>query len=212
MDERFAVAFRDGTRQATGALVVEAGRLRLQGRSAGASLELEIPYSELAEVRVGRLAGERLNGYPTLVLERTSLPPVRVAPFGFGLVREIGELLFSLTQPAQAETLAVQVPLKPGCLGRARKLLAKGPPLDPASLGLSGHEVYLREGQAVFLFRGANVRAQVGQAMRQPAVWRAGLAWQRCLAGPPSILETTGRSLDAAPAYRWPPPELQPRP
>ena len=103
--------------------------------------------------------------------------------------------------------LAVWVPLKPGCLGRARKLLAKGPPLDPASLELSGHEVYLSESEAVFVFHGANVRAQVNRAIRHPAVWRAGVAWQRCFAAPPQIVEPAELSLDADPAYRWIPAE-----
>ncbi len=203
MGERFAVVFRDGPRQAAGALQVEPDRLRLCGRMDEANIDLEIPYSDLAEVRVGGLGDERLNGYPTLVLERTTLSPVHVAPLGFGLLREIGDLLLSLTRSAEADALAVQVPLKPGCLGRAQRLLAKGPPLDPASLGLSGHEVYLREGEAVFVFRGSNVRAHVGQAMRHPTVWRAGLAWQRCFAAPPRIVEFADLTLDDAPAYRW---------
>jgi hypothetical protein len=204
LQERYAVVFRTGEMQATGRLEIEQDRLLLSGRGREGSLELEIPFSDLVEVRVGRRPEERLNGYRTLVLERASDPVVRVAPFGMAMLPEIADLLVSLAGRGGGSVLAVWVPLKPGCLGRARKLLAKGPPLDPASLGLSGHEVYLTESEAVFVFRGANVRAQVGRALRHPAVWRAGVAWQRCFAAPPEIIDQAAlRNLNAEPAYRW---------
>ena len=210
MHERFAVVFRNGSAEAAGALEVEPNRLLLHGGANDARLELEIPFSDLSEVRVGRRPSERLNGYATLILERTTLPPVQVAPLGMALLSEIADLLVSLTNRATGDVLTVRVPLKHGCLGRARKLLAKGPPLDPASLGLSSHEVYLRDGEAVFVFRGSNVRAQVSKAIRHPAIWRAGLAWQRCFAAAPQIVEPADVSLDD-PAYRWSPPDQQAR-
>jgi hypothetical protein len=203
MHERFAVVFRDGGRQAAGALDVEQDRLLLHGRGRDGSLELEIPFSDLNEVRVGRRPSERLNGYQTLLLERTTLPVVQVAPLGVALLPEIVALLTSLTSREVADELAVAVPLKPGCLDRARTLLAQGPPLDPASLGLSSHEVYLREGEAVFVFRGSDVRAHIGAAIRHPTVWRAGLAWQRCFDGAPQIRDLADVWLDPVPAYAW---------
>jgi hypothetical protein len=203
MHERYAVVFQTGEIRATGRLEIEQDRLLLSGRTTEGTLELEIPFSDLLQVRVGRRPSERLNGYRTLLLERTAKPVVHVAPLGIALLREITDLLVSLTGSGGGNLLAVRVPLKPGCLSRARKLLAKGPPLQPASLGLSAHEVYLSESEAVFVFRGANVRAQVSQAARNPAVWRAGLAWQRCFAAPPQIVDPEELSLDAEPAYRW---------
>lgn len=204
MHERFAVAFRDGSAQAVGALDVEQDRLLLRGRTPEGELTLEIPCSDLSEVRIGRRPNERLNGYATLLLERPGKTPVQVAPLGVALLPEIAELLFSLTRPADGDMLVVVVPLKPGCVGRARELLAKGPPLDPASLGLRSHEVYLSEDEAVFVFSGSNVQAQVNKAIRQPAVWRAGLAWQRCFAAAPRIFAAVAPpSFDAEPVYRW---------
>ena len=211
MDERFAVVFRDNSTEAPGALEVEPDRLRLRGRGRGCYVELEIPYSDLVEVRIGRRTSERLNGYATLILERATLPPVHVAPLGVAMLPEISDLLTTLSQRAGGDVLAVLVPLKPGCLDRARKLLAKGPPLDPASLGLSSHDVYLRDGEAIFVFRGSNVRAQVSKAIRHPAIWRAGLAWQRCFAAPPRIVELADVSLDHNPAYHWIQPDQQAR-
>jgi hypothetical protein len=203
MHERYAVAFQTGENHATGRLEVSQDRLLLCGRSTDGVLELEIPFSDLMEVRVGRSPNERLNGYRTLLLERETGPVVRVAPLGMALLPEIADLLLSLSRSGSGNVLAVRVPLKPGCLDRARELLAKGPPLEPALLGLSGHEVYLSESEAVFVFRGTNVRAQVGTAMRHPAVWRAGLAWQRCFAGAPQIVEVLDPAPDTLPAYTW---------
>ena len=56
------------------------------------------------------------------------------------------------------------------------------------------------------------VRARVGQATRHPAVWRAGLAWQRCFAAAPQIVDIADLSLDADPTYRWPEHDQQPVP
>lgn len=211
MHERFAVAFEVGSARAAGALDVEDDRLVLRGSGSDGCLELEIPFSTLAEVRIVRRPSERLSGYPTLVLERGPLPAVRIAPFGMTLLPEIADLLTSLGHRAGGDVLTVSVPLKPGCLERARTLLAKGPPLDPASLGLTSHEVYLREGEAVFVFRGHDVRTKVGSAIRHPAVWRAGLAWQRCFAAPPEIVESSEVAVDCAAAYRWVDSEQQVR-
>jgi hypothetical protein len=206
MQERYAVVFREGTVQATGRLDVEPDRLLLQGVSAHGELTLEIPCSELREVRVVQSPRERLNGYRTLVLDRSRGQAIQVAPLGVAFVPEIVSLLSSLTN-RDCDALAVRVVLKEGCLERARELLAKGPPLDPASLGLSSHEVYLREGEAVFVFRGSDVRARVNKALAHPAVWRAGLAWQRCFAAAPQIVDAADVWLDPAPAYAWAAPD-----
>lgn len=209
MHERFPVVFQVESAMAAGALDVEDDRLCLGGGVGDGRLELEIPFPSLAAVRVCRRLSERLNGYPTLVLERTALPAVLVAPFGMTLLPEIADLLTSLSQRADGEALTVFAPLKPGCLERARELLAKGPPFDPATLGLSGHEVYLREGEAVFVFRGDHVRTKIAKAIRHPAVWRAGLAWQGCFAASPQTVEAADVLLDSEPAYRWIGSELE---
>lgn len=207
LNERYAVLFRTGETQATGRLEIQQDRLLLSGSTSDRNLELEIPFADLVEVHVGRRPGERLNGYRTVILERETGPAVRVAPLGMALLPEITDLLTSLTRRDTESVLVVCVPLKPGCLGHARELLKKGPPLDPASLGMSGHEVYLSEDEALFVFRGANVRAQVAKAIRHPAVWRAGVAWQRCFAAPPQVIDQAALlSLDTEPAYRWVPP------
>jgi hypothetical protein len=207
MHERYAVVFRErGGAVFAGSLELRRDRLLLSGRAGQRRVDLSVPLVDIAEIRIGRLPADRLNGYVTLVLERGRMSALQVAPLGAGVLHEIADLLSALAAEGRAggEELAVVVPLKPNCLVRAAELLEAGPPLDPVALGLTSHQVYLREGEAVFVFRGPDVSARVGKAMRRPALWRAGLAWQDCIAGRPSIHSSTEMvSREAIPAYSW---------
>jgi len=207
MHKRYAVVFSERGKAFAGALEVGEDRLLLTGDAVGRRCDLAVPFSDLAEIRIGRGRADRLNGYPTLVLERRRMPAVQVAPLGSGLLHEIVDLLRSLAAEGGhgGDVLCVVVPLKPDCLPRAASLLAAGPPLDPAALGLTSHQVYLRENEVVFVFRGPDVRARVGKSVRSPALWRAGLAWQDCIAGRPSIHRSAEMIPNAAmPDYSWP--------
>jgi hypothetical protein len=211
MHERFAVVFCErGEAAATGALELNHDRLLLTGRAGEKRYALSVPLAVITAIRIGRLPADRLNGHTTLLLERERMPVVQVAPLGAGLLHEIADLVGALAAERRAggEELAVVVPLKPNCLQRAAKLLEAGPPVDPAALGLTSHQVYLREGEAVFVFRGPNVSARVGKAMRSTSLWRAGLAWQDCIAGRPTIHRSTEMlSSEATPDYSWAAPE-----
>jgi hypothetical protein len=211
MHKRYAVVFSErGGDAAAGALELNDDRLLLKGGTGQKRRALSVPLADITAIRIGRLLADRLNGRTTLVLDRGRRPAVLVAPLGAGLLHEIADLVGALTaeQRANGEELAVVVPLRPNCLPRAAKLLEAGPPVDPAALGLTSHQVYLREGEAVFVFRGPDVSARVGQAMRSPALWRAGLAWQDCIAGRPTIHRSTDMlSREAAPAYSWAAPD-----
>lgn len=195
--ERYAVVFREqGAPPAAGSLELRGDSLFLSGPRG----ELEVPLEDVEDVRIaGR--GDRINRHPTLVLERIDGPAVHVAPLGAGLVHEIADLVSGLTRKS-GDVLTVLLPLKPGCAGRARGLLAEGPPLDLEALGLTAHEVYLRDDEAVFVFRGPNAASLVGRAARSPVLWRAGIAWQACMAGRPRVVEAA--ELDPAElAYSW---------
>lgn len=205
--QRYAVVFREqGRLVVAGCLEVADDHLLLAGGAGERARTLEVALTDIAEVRVGNRPADRLNGYRTLVLERIQLPPIEVAPLEVGLLHELADLLALVTgeAPGTGRTLAVVVPLKPGSLERARELLANGPPLDAAALGLTGHHVYLRDGEAIFVFEGPEVEARVGDAIRSPALWRAGIAWQDCIAGRPRV-DKQFRMLaaDETPAYTW---------
>ena len=206
---RYAVFFRAGTSGPTaGALVVDDQRFMLIGGNNDNPIELSVPYSELRDVRIGRSNEERLNGRPALMLVRDDGPVVQVAPFGFGLLHELAELLATLTRQQsdeRNEQVAIVVPLKTQCVERAKELVAKGPPFDPAALGLDRHQIFVNEREALFIFSGPNVRAKLQQATRNPSLWLAGLAWRACIAGPPRLTNPDeGLPVhNSQPLYSW---------
>lgn len=213
---RYPVVFREqGKPSAAGSLEVAENSLRLAGTRDGGTHKVEVELADIDEVRIGRRPEERINGYPTVVLERRELPAVEVAPLGATLLHEIADLLAQVTEeaPGSADVLTVYVPLKPGCSERAGQLLAQGPPLEPSTLGVTEHYVYLRDREAIFVFQGPGVQARIGQAMRSPVLWRAGLAWRDCIAGRPRI-DKHPPPLTAAetPFYRWTAPPQSPGP
>jgi hypothetical protein len=203
---RYAASFCSGfSAPAAGALVLEEDRLRLEGRSLQGQLELNIPYSELSEVRIGRLPEELVNGNAALLLSRRDGELFRVKPIGFGLLHELADLLASLAnEHAEGnEQVAVVLPLRAGRLWRARELVAQGPPFDPAVLRLRKHEVYLTEAEAIFVFEGRNVRRMIERLTHDPTLWQAGLAWRSCIGGRPRLITETRHLVDAQPAYSW---------
>jgi hypothetical protein len=185
---RYPVIFREPPgAPVTGALVIASGEVLLEGRS---GVVLRIPYSELAEVRVGRGPGESLHGRPVLWVARRDRGAVQIEPLGPGLLDELADLLSALvSELSDAERqLAVVVPLRRGRLARARELVAAGPPFDPAALGFTRHEVFLDEAEAAFVFSGPRVRETLEQASRDPTLWRVGLAWRDCIGGRPRLV------------------------
>jgi hypothetical protein len=168
---RCAVAFDTGDAPAAGSLVVTDAAVWLSGRCHGEPVELGIPRDELTRVRIGRSSGERLNGYSTVVLERRIGADVLVAPFGFGLLHEIAELLGSINvRPIRpSERLELIVPIRNGSHPQVRRLVSSGPPFEPAKLGLRRHDVYLDQDHVRFVFEGDGVRGHCStcSAMRR---------------------------------------------
>jgi hypothetical protein len=190
---RYAVAFEVEGAPAAGALAVGEEGVRLSGRRRGEWFELSIPREDLAGVHIGRSSGERLNGYKTVVLERRDRPDVLVAPFGFGFLHEIADLLGSINaQPSRpSERLELIVPIRRGSLLRVRQLISTGPPFAPKQLGLRRHEVYLVDDQVRFVFEGYGVRDALQHLVGDVAVWRAGLSWRQHIAGRPQLGDET---------------------
>lgn len=86
-------------------------------------------------------------------------------------------------------TIAVIAPLKYGTQAEARGLIAAGPPFDPESTPLVRHEVFLTGDEVVFVFEGPDARLAVDQLIGESSIWRAAMAWRKCLAGRPRIAE-----------------------
>ena len=64
--------------------------LRLDGVTGEEHVALEIPYDDLDGLHVGRSPSERLNGHPTLVLDRLNAEPFVIASVALqGVVAEL---------------------------------------------------------------------------------------------------------------------------
>jgi hypothetical protein len=176
-----------------GKLVLDEWSLRLDGADrAAAHGRLRLPYEDLAGVRIGRSPQERMNGKPSLILELRSGSAVSIGSVGgTGIVFELGQVLAELVSArrAAAGPAVVVVPIRDGMQGRARELIRKGPPFDLERSPLTRHAIYLTDREAIFVFEGADVESFATQIMRSPAAWRAAVAWERCLAGPPRIAD-----------------------
>jgi len=95
------------------------------------------------------------------------------------------------------EQIAIVAHLKSGLEPQAAKLIATGPPFDPAEVGLSRHAVYLAADEVVFVFEGPQVEWIVDEMVDGPFHWRlseAFDAWRPLVDGQPRI---------ARAAYSW---------
>jgi hypothetical protein len=99
MRTTYGVVWRSGTEPlARGKLELLPRVVRLDGVAGDERVTLEIPYEELESVRTGRAPADRLNGLPTLVLERRGAAPVVVSAVAqSGVIAEVTEHLAKLT-------------------------------------------------------------------------------------------------------------------
>lgn len=190
--ERYPAGWRVGdATPATGVLVLEPDGFRLEGRRDGEDYAETIAYDSIDAVRIGRLASERIDGRRTIVLERRDAVTLLIEPHGLGMLTEIADALSAMTARAAVTTaLNVVVPLRPGAAAKARELLEAGPPFDPEELGLTEHWVAVTEKEVVFSFSGHGVHSLVQLGVRDPSLWRAGLAWRALIAGKPRVADT----------------------
>jgi hypothetical protein len=189
MQTSYGVVWREGDRPiVAGKLELLPRGLRLEGRERSQ----DIPYERLAGVHVGRSAAERLDGRPSVVLERRGAELVTIATVAqSSLIGEIAERLAELQLGAQsARRLVVVLPLKTGAREEVRALLDGGPPFDPESVeGLERHEVFLTNKEVVFLFESGLGTEALAELLSKPEIWQAAAAWHRCIDGPPRIAE-----------------------
>ena len=146
----------------------------------------------MAEIRVGRAASARINGGPSVVVERNLSDPITIATVAQpSVVGEIAERLAALRLGAEtSRRLVVIVPLKPNAHSSVSRLLKQGPPFDPRAIeGLDRHEVYLTSDEAVFVFESHLGSDALAPLLSDPKLWEAVSAWGEHVAGPPRIAE-----------------------
>jgi hypothetical protein len=195
----YAVKWREPDGQTyLGRLALGPRTLRLEGREPdGPSVDRQIGYEEVQGLRIGSHGPDRLDGRPTLVVERADGPYlVTSAGMGVGIVQELVDRLAELRLAAPRRAPGV-VPLKEGAVERVRELAAHGPPFDPVETALTRHQLLLTPQEAIFVFE-AQTEEGLTALLSQVDIWAAAVAWHDLVAGPPRLAEV---------AYAWERPE-----
>jgi hypothetical protein len=189
MEPSYGVVWKEGSRAPVpGKLELLARVLRLEGLDS----TREVPYEAVAAIRVGRSASDRINGGPSVVVERNLGDPITIATVAQpSVVGEIAERLAALRFGAQTNRLVVViVPLKPDAHASVTRLLKQGPPFDPEAIqNLDRHEVFLTTDEAVFVFESQLGADALAPLLADPKLWDAAAAWREHVAGPPRIAE-----------------------
>jgi hypothetical protein len=197
MRTSYAVTWQtDGEAGHSGRLELQSRALAFEGSNGGAAAAETIPYEDVTGVRIARTPGDRLSGRQTLVLERRSGDPIRIASIVHpGIISELAERLASLHLADERSTsrAVVVLPLVEGAADRAAELLRGGPPFDPDEVGLGRHQVFLTESEAIFLFEAESSMAG-DRLLSEDRLWAAAAAWKELVAGPPRLAED---------AYSW---------
>jgi hypothetical protein len=192
----YAVTWQHGDQEArSGRLELVPRGLAFEGVGATGVESETVDISDLREVRVARSVADRISGRQTLVLERCTGKPIRIASIVHpGIISELAEHLASqLGEEHSMSRAVVVVPLREGASRRAAELLHKGPPFDPEEVGLERHHVFLTDQEAVFLFE-ADDPGAAERLAADGSLWSAAAVWKDLVAGPPRLADD---------AYSW---------
>jgi hypothetical protein len=197
MEVTYAVSWvePDGS-PGSGRLELGTDALLLEGGNGGAAVTRAFPYRNMSGLRVARAPHDRLRDRPTLIVDLVGGRSLRIAGVAQpGIVSELASRLSALRQDRRlSERLALVVPLKAGARPRAAALLAKGPPFDPAGLGLQSHEVFLTDDEVVLFFEGVP-DVLLNRSAENETIWDAAEAWE-------PLVEGTIRFAERV--YAWP--------
>jgi hypothetical protein len=189
MQPTYGVVWREGTGEpATGKLELLPRALRLEGRDGSQ----DVPYEDVAAIRVGRSRADRINGGPAVVVERRGGERVIISTVAQpSLIGEIAERLAALQLGVRkSRRIVVVLPLKSDAHESVSELLKQGPPFDPASIeGLERHEVFLTPSEAVFVFESELEADALDPLIADPKLWERVSAWGQHVAGAPRIAE-----------------------
>jgi hypothetical protein len=195
----YAVKWREPDGQTyLGRLTLGPRTIRLEGREPdGPAVDRQIGYEEVRNLRVGSSGPSRLDGRPTLVVERADGQYLLAsAGMGAGIVQELVERIAGLRLVGPRRAILV-APLKEGAGDRVRELAGHGPPFAPADTALTRHQLLLTDQEAIFVFE-AQTEEGLKAVLNQVDIWAAAVTWQDLVDGPPRLAEV---------AYAWERPE-----
>jgi hypothetical protein len=193
MHKTYGVVWREGSLPlATGMLELRPRDLRFEGLADSRPAAQTIAYEELAGVHIGRSSAERIEGRPSVIIERrTGLPVTLTTVAQTTLLGEIVERLTALQVGGEARRRTVViVPIQEDAHDAVRALLDAGPPFNPSQLpGLDRHEVFLTLDEVIFLFDSSFGAHAIEPLLADSELWKAAASWHEHLAGPPRIAE-----------------------
>jgi hypothetical protein len=97
------------------------------------------------------------------------------------------------------EQYILEARLKPGKAAVAERMLATGPPFDPAEAGLSSHAAYVTDTAVYLVFEGEAARQTALQLARRHLVDVS--RWQEIVSGLPAKVDEVPPH--ARSVYRW---------
>jgi len=192
----YAVTWQHGDQEArSGRLELVPRGIAFEGVGATGVESQTVDIGDLREVRVARSPADRISGRQTLVLERSTGEPIRIASIVHpGIISELAEHLASqLGEEHSMSRAVVVVPLQEGASRQAAELLRKGPPFDPEEVGLERHHVFLTDQEAVFVFE-ADDPGAAERLADNGNLWSSAAAWKDLVSGPPRLADD---------AYSW---------
>jgi hypothetical protein len=177
-----------------GKLEFEPSSLVLEGRNGDErGVRRTIAFGELRGFRLGLAEAERLDGRPTLVVERAGGDVLITSTvMHAGVLQELVHRLSELRLLAP-RAVTVVLPLANGGLERARELAAEGPPFDPEETALVRHQLLLTPSEAIFVFE-VESEAALETLLGRLDLWPAAAKWREIVSGPPRLAEA---------AYAW---------
>lgn len=98
MGVSYAITWQEAAAEPrSGRLELKPLGLGFEGPNGNGSANVEIPYGDLSAVRIARALDDRLSGRPTLILERRTGGPIRIASVAQpGIISELAEQLAGL--------------------------------------------------------------------------------------------------------------------
>ncbi|MEK6274479.1 MAG: hypothetical protein AABM30_03990 [Actinomycetota bacterium] len=193
MKASYAVTWQEGVGPVLhGKLELRSDALVLEGSDCNGPQRQDVAYYDVTSAQVARIPSERLSGRQTLVVDHGAAGALKIAGVAQpGIISELAENLTALRRTGERPNLSrlvVVVPLQQGARDRARSLLGKGPPFDPAAAGLERHHVFLTDQEAVFVFE-ADTPGAVERLASDETLWEALKGWSDLVAGPPRLAE-----------------------